>query len=41
MENLGFPECIYLLMFEARDGSGLKSAGEVKREEVGFLKKFI
>lgn len=37
MDNLGFPKYIYLLVFEARDGSGLKSAGEVKEEEFGSL----
>lgn len=41
MDNLEFPECIYLLMFEARDRSGLKSAGEVKRKEFGFFKNLF
>lgn len=37
MDSVEFPEYIYLLVFEARDGSGLKSAGKVKGKEFGFF----
>ena len=41
MDRLGLPECIYFLVFEARERFGWKSDEEVKGEGFGsFFKKF-
>ena len=42
MDHVGLVEFIYLLVFEARGGFGVKLAGEVKGEELGsFLERGI
>ena len=42
MDHVGLVEFIYLLVFEARGGFGVKLAGEVKGEEFGsFLERAI
>ena len=42
MDHVGLVEFIYLLVFEARGGFGVKLAGEVKGEEFGsFLERGI